>query len=428
MTATLDAPNLAPHNGHTVSTPASPDNAADTGSGTGDHNSEQVFHKTAYLLDGEHTRETVEYIDACHDADVMPTLWGEPGVGKTSLITALAQRQGFGGMHILLLHSMERCDTLGAMRTSTYTDHTGKTWESTTYATPAWAIRANDYQGTFYLFCDEIDKCDPDVQAAFLTIIQDRIMPSGFPLGDHVKFIGAGNPPAKDSGYEIIAPLQNRMMEIKYAPPIREWFKGMNDAWGRVGVSADEKYLRGLIVAYLTNNGANLHQPPKDGDTAQAWASRRSWDNLARVGSRFVRNPDRMKGVAIGLLGEAVGRDFVAKTTAIPLPDPSKIAADPSKVDWTDALTGFMALSSVLSWAQTTDEMLKVAGVFNYAATHGPRDVTASKLQEFMIKCKDKAIGAKPVLALDKNEFAEYMAALYDRKGQTAQRGSGRRR
>lgn len=339
-----------------------------------------------YILDGEHTQRIVKMIDAAHAAGVAPILWGKPGVGKTALVDSLAKRPGFGGLVRVLTGSQDKSDTLGMPSRELYMAKDGKEYTVTGHATPDWVIRANEAEGTFYVFLDEFPQADPEVQGTFLTVLQNGVMPSGAAILPHVKFIAAGNPTdIVSSGYELIEPLQNRLAHFNYEPPREEWFQGMLDAWGKT-VSDDESELRRFIVGYLVGHGDMLHNPPEAGSTDNAWPSRRSWDNLARMGATLMHDKDLLEFAAISLIGEAAARDFVTTVFRLKSKTPEEIVADPSCVDWMNSFQGFVGLSGVVSWLSDPDDVKAVAKVFNFAVKNGPKDVATTWLKPFTAK------------------------------------------
>ena len=370
-----------------------------------------------YILGGKHTQTIVTLIDAAHAAGVTPILWGKPGVGKTALVDALSQRPGFGGLVRVLTGSQDKSDTLGMPSRDTYTAKDGQVHSTTSHATPSWVLEANDSDGTFYVFLDELPQADTDVQGTFLTVLQNYVMPSGVKIKPHVKFIAAGNPTdIVSSGYELIEPLTNRLAHLTYEPPREEWFQGMLDAWGK-SVSDDEAALRRAVVGYLVGHGDNLHRPPESGSTENAWPSRRSWDNLARMGAAFINDASTLEAVAESLVGEAVAKDFVTTVFLLSSHTPDEIVADPSIVDWTNTFQGFVSISSVISWLSEESAVPSVIAVFNYAVKNGPRDVTATQLLALIEKCK-KEFGANAVMHfknLDMTDagFKEFLPMIF---------------
>lgn len=373
-----------------------------------------------YILGGKHTQTIVKLIDAAHDAGVTPILWGKPGVGKTALVDALAQRPGFGGLVRVLTGSQDKSDTLGMPSRDTYTDRDGHVHNTTSHATPSWVLEANDSEGTFYVFLDELPQADTDVQGTFLTVLQNYVMPSGVKIKPHVKFIAAGNPTdIVASGYELIEPLTNRLSHLTYEPPREEWFQGMLDAWGK-DVSDDEAALRRAVVGYLVGHGDNLHRPPETGSTENAWPSRRSWDNLSRMGAAFLNDAPTLEAVAESLVGEAVAKDFVTTVFLLASHTPDEIVADPSIVDWNNTFQGFVSISSVISWLSRESDVSSVIAVFNYAVKNGPRDVTATQLKALIEKCKGEfgANAVKHFKSLDMTDagFKEFLPLIFGAK------------
>ena len=342
--------------------------------------------ESAYILSGKHTQEIIKLIDAAHSAGITPMLWGKPGVGKTALVEALATRPGFGGLVRVLTGSQDKSDTLGMPSRDSYEARDGMVYQTTAHATPDWVLQANDSDGTFYVFLDELPQADTDVQGTFLTVLQNHVMPSGARIKPHVKFIAAGNPTdIVASGFELIEPLTNRLAHFTYEPPKEEWFEGMMAAWGKE-VSPQESTLRRCIVGYLVGHANLLHNPPEAGSTENAWPSRRSWDNLARMGSTLMDDKNLLEAAATSLIGKAAASDFVTSVFRLNAKSPEEIVTDPSCVDWTNTFAGFVGLSGVVSWMTTPEDALAAAKVFKFASENGPRDVVVTHLKDFLTK------------------------------------------
>ena len=369
----------------------------------------------SYVLGGAHTARVVKLIDAAHRAGITPILWGKPGVGKTALVEALSKRPGFGGLVRVLTGSQDKSDTLGMPSRATYIAADGTEINTTEHATPHWALWANDQQGTVYVFLDELPQADTDVQGTFLTVLQNYVMPSGVKIKPHVKFIAAGNPTdVVASGYELIEPLQNRLSHMTYEPPKEEWFEGMLDAWGK-SVSNDEMVLRRYIVGYLMGHGNLLHNPPQSGSTENAWPSRRSWDNLARMGAGLMSDKDILEHAAETLVGKAAASDFVTAVFRINAKTPDEVVADPSCVDWTNSFSGFMGLSGVVSWLNDPKDAEAVIDVFNFAVKNGPKDVAVTWLKPLFARINTIGGDRKLVSRLDltANGFRDYLPLIY---------------
>lgn len=371
-----------------------------------------------YLLQGEHTQRVIRYIDRLWDKGLTPMLWGSPGVGKTALIEAMAKRPNCAGMIRVLLGSADKADTLGMPNRGTFEGKHG-TYNVTIHAAPDWAVQAaeTDEDKHFIVFLDEIPQAEVDVQGTFLTVLANRVMPSGLKLGNHVKFVAAGNPTSEvSSGFELIEPLQNRLGHITYEPPKDEWISGMKDAWGHQ-VDADELSLRAMIGGYiLCNDDKKLHCAPPTGGKENAWPSRRSWDNFAKVGAPDIGDKDALRFYAESFLGEAVAVDFITQVFLLERHDPADIVADPSIIDWRNPLANYYSLSAVVSWVTEPSRLADAIGVINYAAGNGPADMAALALKDWAVKVstvRDTQERLKYVKMIDGDKLGSFMKLLF---------------
>lgn len=369
---------------------------------------------TPYLPTKGYTSDIIALIDAAHEAHVTPILWGDAGVGKTAMIEELAKRDGFAGLTKVMLNTMDRTDVLGLPRGEVITiegkDGKPRSATVTVYADPAWIVEANAAEGKHFVFLDEFSLADPEMQGSCLTMLQSRHMPSGTPISDNVLFIAAANPTdIITNGYELSPPLSNRLMHIDYKPPVSEWFEGMIDAWGQQ-VSADEQAFRTMLVSFLQRNPDKVQQ--EGGDRSMAWASRRSWDNAARIVHRFTDTDMRVRALT-GLVGRNLAEQFATFAAGFVLPKPEEIVADPSCVDWKDGTMGYAALVSLTAWMDDASKVDGVTGVFNYAVKNGPKDVPTVRVRPFIEKAVKFRKGKLPSLDFTKDGFKQFTDMVF---------------
>src|SRR5215212_222749 len=151
----------------------------------------------------QHT--TVEALGIAVAAGVPVLLWGAPGTGKTSAITAMAAGMGVP------------CETvIAAIREPS--DFAGLpivTDGEVRFAPPRWAQRLAAH-GRGLLFLDEISTAPPAVQAALLRVVLERVV-GDLPLPDGVVVVAAANPPEQSAdGWDLSAPLANRFCHLDW--------------------------------------------------------------------------------------------------------------------------------------------------------------------------------------------------------------------
>ena len=134
-------------------------------------------------------------------------LWGAPGSGKTSMITALAHDLDLP-LEVVVgsIHEPSDFTGLPVVRETT-------TW----FAPPHWAERLTK-QGRGILFLDELTTAPPAVQAAMLRIVLEKTV-GHLRLPPHVRIIAAANPPSVAAdGWDLAAPLANRFIHLQWQP------------------------------------------------------------------------------------------------------------------------------------------------------------------------------------------------------------------
>ena len=155
---------------------------------------------------------------------------------------------------------------------------------------PAWARRLAE-AGRGLLFLDELSTAPPAVQAALLRVVLERAV-GDLTLPDEVAVVAAANPPEQAAdGWDLSAPLANRLCHLSWRAHPRSVADGLAGGWAAPvipplpdGWQAEEILARGLVAAFLHVRPALACAPPTDAASAgRGWPSPRTWEMAGRL-------------------------------------------------------------------------------------------------------------------------------------------------
>jgi hypothetical protein len=294
---------------------------------------------------------TARVIAAGIRANVPVLLWGAPGVGKTATVNAWGESWGYH-VESIVGSNREPSDFMGFP-----VEVDGQT----VYSDLAWARRLAAADKAI-LFLDELTTCAPSVQRVMLRILQERIV-GELHLPDSVKMVAAANPPSiAVDGWDLAAPVANRLMHIDWVFDSDAWMEGFVTDFSFSDAPAMESMLnngdeshkiraKSLVIAFLKNRPDLRLSLPGDAALAgRGWASPRSWTNAAAVlGELRHDDTEAMLLCLKGCVGEAAATEFMAWVIAADLYDPEEVIADPSIVDWTERPDRIFALMASIT-------------------------------------------------------------------------------
>lgn len=280
---------------------------------------------------------------ACMRAGIPCMLWGNPGVGKTAVVTSLALSFGWH-VETVIGSIREATDFLGF---GIEVDGGPGRIGHVAYAPPGWALAAAQAPRALVLF-DELTTCPPSVRKAMLRVVQERYA-GELRLPDSVAIVAAANPPETAvDGYDLEPPMANRMIHLDFDYAQTAWLDGLTAGFDTVQHPTmedligpgDDQYraiIRGTVTAFLRSR-PDLIEPgvPTDPTIAgRAWASRRSWTNAIDALSE-VRHDDFDAGylVLAGAVGEGPAREFLTFRTELDLPTPEEVIRTAATIHW----------------------------------------------------------------------------------------------
>lgn len=295
---------------------------------------------------------TMKAIRACAEARMPVMVVGEPGVGKTASIRALAESMNYEVI-TLLGSQMDPTDITGLPKGEIVAhDSEGEPVYGTVYLAPWWQVRIMQRKRVM-LFLDEYSNTSNAVRASMLTMLQNREFPNGQVMPAETIVIGAMNPTEQAAdGWELDKPTTNRITFLTWKTSNESWFSGMLAAWGNEA-SDEEMAWRKLIVRFLRDNPSYIHKENPDtigsGEAVgvnvaspselevlrYAWASRRSWDNLSRLLSvtdkEDIATQDELASGTVGRVSAIAFREWLLNNSNITV---DELLADPKIVDW----------------------------------------------------------------------------------------------
>jgi ATPase family associated with various cellular activities (AAA) len=273
---------------------------------------------------------TVAALTVAVAARVPVLLWGAPGTGKTSAIRAMAAAAGLP------------CETVIASirEPSDFAGLPVVVGQGVRFAPPAWAQRLAA-AGRGLLFLDELSTAPPAVQAALLRVVLERVV-GDLDLPAEVAVVAAANPPEQAAdGWDLSAPLANRLCHLTWEINPRVVADGLAGGWAPPRVpeltgnwEAAEIMARGLVAAFLRVRPVLACAPPTDPATAgRGWPSPRTWEMTARLwaaADAAGAGGETRSALVRGCVGDGAGAEFLTWLAEMDLPDPEAALADPA--------------------------------------------------------------------------------------------------
>lgn len=282
-----------------------------------------------------HTSDQLEALSLAIAADLPVLLWGEPGIGKTAVLTHLAESLGLPLTTVIAsVHEPTDFSGLPIISGDPATD-------GVPMAPPDWAVQLAR-TGRGLLFLDELSTAPPAVQAALLRLVLERRV-GALTLPPGVRIVAAANPRASAAdGWELSAPLANRFVHLQWTYDREVVVQGMSGRWpvARLprldpdGLGDAVAYARRAVRELLTARPSLIHQLPKtEARRGGAWASPRTWEMALRLlafGTAANASREVLSALVRGVVGDGPGLELMASLTRLDLPDPETLLADPS--------------------------------------------------------------------------------------------------
>jgi len=252
----------------------------------------------------------------------VPTfLWGAPGVGKSSIVRAIAKENAMEFID-LRLALMDPTDLKGI-------PFYDKESHTALWAPPAFLPR----EGEGILFLDELNSAAPAVQSSAYQLILDRRI-GEYVLPDGWAIVAAGNRDG-DRGvtYRMPAPLANRFVHFELEVSVEDWRE-----W------AYKNEIDTRIIAYISYK--NEHLFTFDAKTQQkSFATPRSWEYVHNILAAKIEK-ELLLDVISGAVGRDVGVSFLSFVKVMDrLPDITMILEGKLQ-EYPDAIDVLYALSS----------------------------------------------------------------------------------
>lgn len=248
-----------------------------------------------------------EILRTMMSTDIVPFLWGAPGIGKSSIVKQLASELEWDiiDLRLSLLNPVD-------LRGLPIVDKKSHTSE---WLKPGFLPTDSDKKPGI-LFLDEINLAHQSVQAAAYQLILDKKL-GEYHFPKHWKIVAAGNREIdKANVYKISAPLANRFIHLNVIEDWKIWKK-----W------AKNNGIRSEITNFIILRPNLFLQMPENNQ--KAFPSPRSWSFLSDTLNAFNYTggepSEILMSVISGTIGDGPGKEFGAWLAEFNLRDIEKL-------------------------------------------------------------------------------------------------------
>lgn len=257
-------------------------------------------------------------------------IWGQPGVGKSSTIAAVAKLLNLH-LEVVISSVREPSDFAGLPLI-----HKGEV----KLAPPSWAKRLAEAKKGI-LFLDEWSTSPPAVQAALLRVILDKVV-GDLDLGKDIAIIAAANPiDSAAGGWELAPPTANRFIHLDWKIDPKAWTKGLLNGWQldipeipNKDWESELPTAKYIVSNFIERFNDQLFKMPRDiSQSGKAWPSPRTWENTTKLLASCRANQvskEVLEALVIGSIGEGAGHAFLEFLANMDLPNPETLLANPN--------------------------------------------------------------------------------------------------
>ncbi|MDU1443965.1 ATP-binding protein [Clostridium cochlearium] len=331
----------------------------------------------------------------------VPLIIGESGIGKTSLIRELGNKNNYYVVNIdgNLLKEGE----IGGLPTveEYVIKHTGEKIKRTVYAVHTKLVEIDkaleeDKNRRVLLFIDEINRCEHSVQQELMNIILNREI-NGYKLSPRVDVIAAMNPSNKyDSfqytDYQVVDmdPAQeDRFVWIELDADVNTWIK-----WGM----REEVNINKDILQFIASFPEYLHNPSSQESIK---ATPRSWERVSKAYDVYMREKYPTKifyNVVKGNIGESIAQDFInfIEENKRPLITPEEIFENEEihkelerRIKEESHSRLYLEAKNALSYIMDSENKHRDVNIFSKLIQLFPSDLKMGIMQEIKFNYKD---------------------------------------
>lgn len=282
----------------------------------------------------------------CLESDTVPLITGPAGVGKTSMLQAVAAHLGWKCL-IRIGSAMDPTDITGVpwvFADDPYTDYRGNKHNRVRYAQQEALIELNiaaARDGGALLLWDELTSVTPTVQAPMLQCLNGRTLGDMY-LHPAVRQVALCNPTSEAvNGQELAGPMNNRLTHFDF--PVddaarMEWCDQFPRYWGHagpIGKRSAESLIRAraAVAAFvLAHPDQWLAKPVNGNPLPPAYPSPRSLERASRHLAGCYdkrRDPSQCLRLMAGEIGVSSAAALQGYLSKVNLPDPEALLADP---------------------------------------------------------------------------------------------------